>query len=577
VQSDGIDSHAMKVLNWETGKEKFSVLLPEAPLVLKFSPQGSFVVVGETGWKSLSFYDAATGSPLSYLQEGFGIVSFLMLSESENTLVSYTPSSGNFIYWDLKQGGRRQLVRSTPELKNLVLYNQRYALGALGQDFVLVDMVSGAIAAAAREPGVSRIITRQAGGPATFSVRAGGLVLQNWNLTLPSGGGPGRLVKAQEFPLPPGTADAVFTPDAGYFALADGCVGRMSGADGRMEQLGRNKILPVTDILVKEGVLHAITDEKIYTFTSDLFTESLSSPPTATFVTLHVQNNPLRAPAGIIENGAGDIFLWNKSETSGGEIARVDISQARILSRYAAFSLPLGSVKESEGYLFVLERNGSLKKIESAPMLLTCDYPARNIQTIAPVDGRVFLAGKNRAGEFDSPLMAINIETGETVLIETPASLRLVYHIAYDAAGGRIYYIGLSETSGGKTRTQIFSADSRRPENSFALGTYGSADTDAVIHIDPENSGVIYTTLGAGGIQKWADSRWTSFDSNNALPVFLRDYGGLLFGINTDGSVSAWEKQSGKLAGTLYLLKDGSWAAFSASGAVITPYETDSF
>jgi WD40 repeat protein len=582
VQSDGMTGHSMKVLNWETGREKFSVPLPEVPLALKFSPQGSFVCVSETSWKSLSFYDAATGRPLSFLQEGFGIVSFLMLSESENTLVSYTPSSGNFIYWDLKQNTQKQLVRSTPELKNLALYNQRYVLATLGQDFVLVDMVSGALAAAAREPGLSRIIVGPDGSPATFS-RSGGLVLQNWNLTLPSGGSPGRLVKAEgrAFPLPPETADAVFTRDAGYFALADGSIGLMSAGAGQIERLGRNRIVPLTDILVKEGILYALTEEKLYTFTSHLFGGQRAAPADrpgpAFFAERDVQNNPLGAPAGIIESGTGDIFFWDKSETSNGIIARVDIPAARILSRYTAFSLPLSSVKESEGYLFILEKNGSLKKIETASMTLTYDYPARNIQTIAPVDRQIFWAGKNRAGEFDSPLMVINTETGETVPVETPASLRLVYHITYDETQERVYYIGLSETPGGKTETQIFSADPRRPESSFAFGTLGSADTDAVIHIDSENSSVVYTTLGSGGIQKWADSRWTNFEPNNALAVFLRDYGGLLFGINSDGSVSAWEKQSGKLAGTLFILTDGNWTVFSPGGGVITSDETDSF
>ncbi|MCL1818413.1 MAG: hypothetical protein FWG35_05725, partial [Spirochaetaceae bacterium] len=117
VQSDGISGHTLKALNWETGKEKFSQSLPEVPLVLEYSPQGNFIVASKTDWKSLSFYNADSGRALSYLRDGFGIVSFLMLSAGENTLLTYTPTSGMFTYWELKKGKQKELVRTAVDLK----------------------------------------------------------------------------------------------------------------------------------------------------------------------------------------------------------------------------------------------------------------------------------------------------------------------------------------------------------------------------------------------------------------------------------------------------------------------------
>jgi WD40 repeat protein len=575
VQSDGVSSHTLKVINRETGKQKFSQSLPEIPLVLEFSPKGTFLVVSKADWKSLTFYNAQTGRTISYLRDGFGIVSFLTLSASENTLLTYIPSSGNFTYWELKTGKQKEAVRSFADLKNLCLYNQRYVLAARGQDIVAVDMVSGAAAAAVRSPDIQKIIAGQDGQIVSLSLSGGKTSLQKWMFIAPVGGSPGILSRTGEpLVLPEETADAVLTPDSGYFALSGGAIGCMVGGMAQMEKEGLSPLNPITDILAVEGVLYALAAEKLYTLTSDLFSRNISDPLRPSFFSVTEGVNPLQAPARIMRSGDGDIFFFTAPEVSPGKIARVDIENRKILSRYTDFSLPLLSVQEAEGYLFALEKNGSLKKIDSSSMKAVYDYPAWNIQTFTPVDKKIFWAGKNRTGEIDSPLLMVNTETGETVPVKTPSALLLVSHMIHDVPRGRIYYLGLAQGTGGRTETRIFSANNpQKPESSASFGTYAAAGINAVIHIDSAEFAV-YTTLGNMVVQKWSGSRWSNFESNNTLVVSLRDYGRLLFGINLDGSVSAWEKRSGKLVGTFCVLKDGTWIAASRAGTGITSRET---
>ncbi|MDR1933181.1 MAG: hypothetical protein LBQ57_10225 [Spirochaetales bacterium] len=576
VQSDGVSSHSLKVIAWETGKEKFSQNLPEIPLVLEFSPKGTFLVVSKADWKSLTFYNAQTGRTLSYLRDGFGIVSFLALSAGENTLLTYIPSSGNFTYWELRTGKQKELVQSSAGLTNLRLYNPRYVLASRGQDIVAVNMVSGAAAATARAPDIEKIVTGPDGQIATLSFTGGKMSLQKWVFIPPVGGSPGVLSRsADAIALPEETADAVLSADAGYFALADGAIGCMFGGMAQMEREGLSPINPITDILADEGVLYALTAERLHALRSDLFNRDIADPRRPEFFSAEDGPNPLGAPARIIRSGGGDIFFYTAADVSPGKLALVDMENRKILAQYTGFSQPLLSVQEREGYLFTLEKNGSLKKLEAASMQAVYDYPAWNIQSFAPVDKKIFWAGKNRTDQIDSPLLMINTETGETVPVKTPPSLLLVSHMIHDAPRGRIYFLGLAQAAGGRTETRIFSANNpQKPESSASFGTYAAADINAVIHIDSAEFAV-YTTLGNMLIQKWSGSRWSNFESNNSLITALRDHGKLLFGINLDGSLSAWEKRSGKLVGTFCILKDGNWIAVSSAGVSLTSRETD--
>ncbi|MDR2588891.1 MAG: hypothetical protein LBC67_05635 [Spirochaetales bacterium] len=562
--SDSASVHILKVINRETGQEKFSVSLPEFPQAFKFSPKGNYIIVSKTDWKSLTFYNAATGRPLSYFSQGFGIVSFLFLSESENTLLTYLPSSGNFTYHDVKTGAYKEAVRSTPELKNLALYNPRYVMASQGQELMAVDIVNGSIAARTREPGIYKIAAGNKEEVLTLSRQGGRPVLSAWTFTPPRQAEQGRLVKSQTVSLPQEASDALCGADGRYLALSDGSIGFLAAGSSSLERQGQRKTTPVTAIFPEEGVLYAVTANKIYTFTSSLF---MKSPPPETnfFFRAEAKPNRLSSPAGFVLSG-GRKFLWTLDGEARGRITEAEAG--RTAPVYESVQ-PIVSVKEAEGFLFVLEKNGSVKKIDTASMKAVYEYPAWNIQSIAPLDGKILWAGKSKGGELDSPLLTINTETGETVPLKTPRQLLLAENLIYDALRGRMYYIGLVESSPEKTGKRIFSTDIRRPETPVSL----AADPIAAIaglYCDADE-GAVYANLDLRKIHKLSGSRRLNIETNNELPLSLDGYGNLLFALNSNGSVSAWEKKTGKLAGTLYILEDGSWAAVAASGEVIRP------
>ena len=568
VLSDGNNRHVLRVLDWKRAKTKFSADLPQVPLALEFSPLGSFVVVGKTDWNSLTFFDADTGGRIAPLREGFGIVSFLLISASENTLVSYTPSSGSFTYWDLKSGERKQTVRSSPELRNLRALSSRHAAGTLGEDLVVVDLVTGSVLASSREEGVYDLSVGPQGRIATMAAQRDRTVLQSWVFEGPGNGSlRGGLLRRASSPRPvPGEpADLVLADDGVYTALRDGSIGLAEGEDLPIRIGGRNRLDRVTDLAAEEGVLRLVTPERILSFASDFFTSDDDGD--ATKLTVTAAENPFRASAGILRGARGDYFLWLREPDRPGRIVRIDFASGLVLSRFDSFSLPLSAVLESEGFLYCLERNGSIKKIETSGMGVSFEYPAWGIHTMVPLENRNILAGS--AGVFSSPLVSINATTGETVSLDAPP-LQLVFAVDYDPRDRQVYFAGLETDADGGTATKLYRADRNRTGNATVLASHPGLDIDADIHIDPVSSDV-YTTLG-NTLRGWNGARWRSFDSGNGIPLLLRDLGRLLFGINADGSVSVWEKKSGRLSGTIYVLQDGNWVVVARDGRYLASH-----
>jgi WD40 repeat protein len=568
VESDGGNIHSLSVWNWETGKKKYSAELAEVPLILEYSPQGGFIVVSKTDWKSLTFFDALTGKVLPFFRDGFGIVSFILISGSENTLVSYTPSSGNFTYWDLRPGVQKQTVKSLPELKNLTSYSTRYVLGTLGSELVAIDLVTGAIAASVRAEGVVKITVNPKNNEiAVLAAEGHAMSLVTWTFSPPAAvaaRGVFYRIRHADRTVPSETADIIYGKDRLYAALSDGSVGTFEAYSTVFIKQGSSIINRITDILVTEGVLHAATRNSVFTFDSDFFTAGDTEKLTTDRFFSRRIPNPLASDIGIIESRRDAVYLWSKDPESAGHIIEFDLFTEEILSRFGSFDLPLTVVKKFGPYLFCLEKNGFLYKINSETSLLEYTYPARGIQSIVPVGNYDFIAGKNISGTFQSPLLSINTRTGETVSV-TNLSAFIVFNTAYDSVRDKIYFLGLEKNAAGKTETRLFTADVSRLDSGSVIDSSDFDDIDADILVDTKNS-FLYSSLGSGTVRAWNGNRWTAFEGNNNLPGTLHEYGREIYTINKDGTVSVWEKSSRKHLGDLIILQDGNWLIITSGG-----------
>ena len=571
VESDGT-RYALNV--WDTDKRTklYSFPLGELPLIFQYSPQGTFLIVSKTDWKSLLFFDSASGRLLPYFSSGFGIVSFLFLSSSENTLVSYTPSTGTFIYWNLKQGTRKQTVPSQPEMRNLTLYNERYAVGTLGDNLILADLVSGEIAASYECRGVERILTNDKTGE-IITIQGEGQThsLQSWKFRLPLNvSEKGTFYPSVEKQIAQDVTDFVYGKGRLFLSGKDLSAVDLKTWESRV--LAEANMEKINDILPRGPSLHIATAGSLFRFDSDFFSSPAGQiPPQASYLSVLKTANVLEGPAFFASPSPDLVYLWKRGENKG-EVARLDLDNGKVLGKLTSLNQPLSSLFANQENLYTLEKSGSLKILSLKSFTKFFEYSSMGLESFAVLGKYGILAGQDSTEAVKLPLVSINPETGETVSIRHP-SVFLFYRIVYDEKKEKIYFLGLRKGDNGKEETVLQSAAASNLENFTVLLSVDSYDFDADLLVD-EDASRLYTSLG-GIVRFWNGSRWTSFETNGNQPVKLASHGGKLFAVNQDGTLSVWDKGSGKLLGDICLFNDGNWLAYGPSGNYLTSLEDD--
>lgn len=572
VESDG-SSVTMSVWDWERNTKKFSLTLPELPSIFQYSPQGNFIVASRTDWKSLLFFDASNGRPLPYFSSGFGIVSFLFLSSSENTLVSYTPSTGTFIYWNLKQGTRKQTVMSQPELRNLSLYNERYAAASTGTDLVIIDLVTGGIAASSYCEGVKKIITDDKSETiVTISGEGSSTELQTWRFRLSSSSsGPEPLHPGIAVKVPEDIQDASFGKNRVY--IAGSVLSSFDPTSWEIRVLSEPSIERASDAFPFEASLNIVTKDHVYRFSSDFFSAPAGDKlPKATFLDVGKIENPFKEPAFISFPSKDQAFLWKRGEDKG-EILKMDPVTGAELARLSVFGNPLLSVQSSAEYLLCLEKNGSIKKISTLDFRTTFEFTSTGFQSVVSLGQYGILAGQNSMGSTKLPLVSINPDTGETVSLRHP-SVFLFFNMEYDSKREKTYLLGLKKTETGRTETVLQSASASQLETFTVMNSIDSLDIEADVHVDGDSK--LFTTIGGGPVLAWNGTNWSRFEPNGNRPLKLSSYGDKLYAVNRDGTVTIWNKTTGRLILDICVFKDGNWIAYTPTGNFISSADEES-
>jgi WD40 repeat protein len=572
IESNGLTQHFLSVWNWETGTRRFQFPLAEFPLFMQFSPQGNFLGIAKPTWDSLSFFDAENGHKLSYVQEGFGIVNFFLVSSSENTLLSYSPSSGTFIYWNLKEGSRKSTIQSVPELKLLTTLTERYAVGADSRALYLIDLVTGeTLSRSATGKTVKILVIRETEELLTLTEEGGASSLNYWKYSLPSlPGGMGGLYpqETKNRRLPQSVSQAQYFHNKIYVGFQDGSLGVFTANSPFYTQEGTNILEPITDMLVQEGTLYISTKKNLFAFPlSSLLNGYLADAPKANTLPFNQFENLYDTPLNMIPYQNSEIILWPKNSNSPGFLSSLNPETAT-LQKLKDFSLPLiGAWSSGEG-LFCLEKNGSIVKLSLPNLEEEFRIPAGDIQTLLPLENETLLLGRNTAGFYNTPLSTLNTKTRETVPFHYP-SVFLVFKLIRNPATNQVFFLALRQGTERETETVLFTADLENLEDFRPLAVLRSEDLEADLALDP-HTGELLTTLGTGSIRSWDGTRWQTFQQNNNLASILRPFGDWVLAVNKDGSASIWERKGKEYLGDLICLSMGGWVILARDGTYWT-------
>jgi len=566
IVSEGVDRSSILVVNWETGEELFHRNLDSVPLYFSYSPAGSYLVFTLPTFQSLFFLAADRGSARSYLDNGFGIVTFAQMGGSERNIMTYVPARGEIIYWSLQSGDELQRIQTQARLANMTPVdpvNSRALAAAGDNELVIVDNLTGEIKANYPVSPIHGIwyddannrimvLTDQVGRRAVLS-----FTYQNGRLRREFYA-PAALSPTAQFVVPMSAAsNAVMTgDDAGVVEIFS------DTSSARRTVLGPRPTVPVVDAAFTEGRLHLSLGNRILTLVSDAFQ---SSARTVRISSVRQSATPLAdTDRAELERVGERILIWGGSEPAGTVLSLTPPATTASTYYVDEHESPILDIRSTVGGPVVIHRDGRIIQLSASLPVERFRYVALGAQaaTWDPEIGIVI--AKTRSNSFDSSLIRVDQLTRETVPIRSEAFLSTDV-----ALGGRstVYAIGLFGSPGSPT-TKLLRYGGTGLEQEAVIVEFAGEDAAArAVWDDRTNS--LFTTIGYDGLQRMEGRTPSPLESTGQVAREIALGGLFVAAVNADGSVTLWNRITGELLFDIYVFADDGWVAMNPRGAFL--------
>ncbi len=575
VVSDGLRSFSLAVWDWEQEKQVLRVPLKDAPLFLRFSGQGSFIVFGESSWQSLEILDARTGTPVPFHPEGFGIIGFAETSKSEKTIMTYQVS-GRISYWDIASGSLTLDVPTLPYLSRIrISQDRRYMVGCTGQEVVLIDALSGSVRGRAPFTGDASLDISPDGDRVAAVPIAGGKP-REWVVGAES------LVPS---PLAV-TGGAGLDPDDAFQALSYGSDGLFlagrSGAisempsSGYLRAVSRNVLADLTGFDARHGYLAVGSRDWIRIFQSDLLLNGAQQPG---FVRSILVDNPWKSPIKLSFLSDTSLLAWSGDDGPPrfavidlpAQLSRDDAVASQSALRFrplpSGFRAPLSDLSVLGNSLLGIETGGMVRMVDLATGASRFDARISALSAVVAVSPTELIGGRSAALSSAGSLVRINTRTGETV--EIPGRNAFTWDLLYDPAaanaGGPVLY-SLGVDAAGSTN--LLRHDGPEFERETLIASVPEENLDASLALDPLTH-VLYASLGRASIVSWDGVNESTIPTEYGSVRGLLAGAGLIISMDRDSTLAIEEKSSGSRLAELSLFADGEWAATVRGGGYL--------
>lgn len=569
---DGLSSGRLIGLDWETGERLFETPVTGVPAFLEYSPQGSFVVYTIESFDSLFMVDAQSGRRRAYIDEEFGIVSFVQIARSERNIMTYVPSRGELIYWQLSTGSELQTVDTRDRLEHLTLVDeetQRFLAAASGDELVVVDNLTGSTMATypvspihgiAYDPETERILvlTEQAGRRTAlaFTYRSGRLRRNFYSL--------------QNVSAELATLAAVGSGPTRGFLAGDsrGEVALFDDANGRRTILGPARETRVVDLAFTPGRLNLAVSsdfgpDELLSIVSDLFDEDRRE-----LAATYVRDTRTRVEhIDRLRFTADDdrLLVWGGEEP--GTVYELLTPRGTPEPVYDdEMDVPILRVRATEAGPLIVHRDGRIVQIDRSSGVERFRYTAVGAQDATWDPQLGLIAAKTRTSDFDSSLIVVDPLTQETVAADTDAFLTTTLDL--DPRSGALYAIGLhGRQSDPTTRLLGLTGNGFSRSETLAESRHELSAGDLLWDHREE---VLLSSMTYDEVRRYRRGR-----NDGPLEPVERLHGSLAVGaqliaaVNLDGSVSLWNRDHGEHVADLVVV-GSEWIAITRLGDFLT-------
>lgn len=566
-ETDGVAVNRVSVFSWKDFSRLHTERFKDNITCLSYSEQGNYLLVGTAAVGGMYILNAKNGSIITNITEIPSIITMAQTGASEKTAVMYSPS-GYLYYYDLKKNKVIAKFQTTAALEQPLLFgsgkqSNRFFGGVKGNTIYIIDATSGKTIAqyAATAPLIFTGKTEAEEGLYFISSMGKGFALQlipDESLLPRKKDGTARtqpeimqlktfigLKAGDSFTVAAKNAESVF-------------IGTKSGTIYKMSDIVESETYSLAPLSAK--IFDRVCDIAAGSTSNDFYLLTESAVYKADFALKHTQKLAMnQLQTNFIKYGES-VILWSKNTKK--PVQRVILSEnPESISAEVLFTPQnrLQNVRLAGNQLLYVQGNSSVCQYNLETGKTRELYTGTAVEDAVNSGNDTIYVAKTSMGGSDAPLVSVNLKTGET------APVKINGYVAYSLSssgedGGGIYGIAMRSQKAGAAVTEVFAYS---PENKSVRTLLKLSDEDAAASTALAYP-MLYTNLGKNQIYACnvQNGRNMTFRRAASLPGKTCAGERYIATLNSDGSISWYEKSSTQLRASWYFTSSGDWQEF---------------
>lgn len=547
-ETDGGSVNKVSIWDWRNLTRKWQKKYTDSITSISFSAKGTYLIVGTATVDGAEFINTTNWSKVNKIKSDTGIVNYIKTSDSEKTILFYSPS-GNLSYYNMQNGQLKEKFQIVRGLSQPLLYNNNVFFAGVKDNVIyIINAYEGTTVSTinAQNPIIlsssddSNLYYLEYDGRNNYELK----MLENLSGQKVSNP---RNVKTLKGPRGNASIATGLKQDTNIvLGSRAGAIYKIDTDPSlttlQMEEITENTYSKIFDMTPADEDFYFLTEKAIYKSSYDTGkVDKLAATDGQTSIISYNEDN---------------VILWTKS--SRNPVIRLNLKtkqkETLFTPKNNIQSLRLSSIGEKK-YLIEIESNTTLNLYDFTNKKFFEVYSGTGIQDAVLNDnGKLYIA-KTAASNPKVPLLRVDIDSLETV----PMSLEGNVSYALSTDGNMIYGIVL-QSDNNIRNTYVYSFNTHTNKATNIL-KFSEEDSEAFTYLSGSQ---LYTNIGKNKVYCYniTTKKRFSFNRTASIPFSISQNGNRVVILNDNGSISWCSPNNSKLLADWYLTTDDQWYEF---------------
>ncbi len=554
-------SYRLSIWDWKSRSIRSTHNIDNFPSFMTYSPQGNFLALSFPQRPSLYFYDTEQSLKIPWLEEGFGIVTSFVISNSEIRLMAYNAAEGSIKYVELETAVLAHEVQTERGFNHLTLLkNRRYALGYKNRELYLIDLLNGAILARRASGEIGAILPFNSDKNQFYVVeqrdREHQLRIVNVNID-----------NVFSITIQTRTAVTIRGIDISYAASGGRIFLTRNRHETALLENNKNHILSVVETQKIQNIL--IQDEWLYLQTaagmSRILLALLQDPVQQNIYIAPEEGEvveemklPFSNPAGITGLGNGKFITWPRNEI--GHIYIYDDVQAEFRQIPIPLRAPIKHAHSGNRYISILDYSDGLYLLDRLTYEQVLIYENLGMNDVIELSDGHIVIGKNKTNFLNTSLIEVDTVTAETSIRHGDDDVVL----ALEPYPRGFFTLGIENLQESFTTIRQFSENNagegeplEPPEPPRLIMRFAADSEGNDFHFIPETETLVVSN-GLSGLRMYRNRSLETLKADNDFPLKIYGNKQFIITVNIDGSTAVWDLSTKQLKYRHIILSDNT-------------------